>query len=174
MLFPLLFATLLHPVHETVSEVQWNAETHRVEVALRMSVLDEQWVMQNHGNKDDDVKTWATKYLSRTFVVDPPKDKDAKQATYHWVGRKDEGAHVWWFFEIESATKKKPLELSQRMFFERDQGYANRVLLLGTPVAKNGQQKNVTVPRRSITLTIQQPTAKLDVDANDESKLNES
>ncbi len=40
----LLIALLLHPVHETISEVEWNPVTRRLEVALRLDVMDAQWL----------------------------------------------------------------------------------------------------------------------------------
>ncbi len=180
MFLSLLMATMLHPVHETVSEVQWNGETKRVEVALRMSVLDQEWIQRNHAKPDEAIKRWATKYLAQTFLVDPTKDKDndndndAKPAKYHWVGHKDEGAHVWWYFEIQPVDHKKPIVVSQRMFFKRDQGYANRLLILGDAprdqvgATQASPRNNTPVPRRSVTLTIQQPTTKLDVKADDD------
>ncbi len=172
MFLPVLIATLLHPMHETVAEVQWNPKTHRVEVALRLSVLDQQWIQRNHtgakGDKTDEIKTWAIGYLSKTFAVDPGKSKPVKPPIYHWVGRKEEGAHVWWFFEIEPASKRPPKVLSQRMFFEREQGYVNRVLILApSPRQEDHPRKDATVPRRSVTLTIQRPTTNLDVTPDD-------
>lgn len=174
----------MHPVHETVSEIQWNPATGRVEVALRMSVLDEEWILRNHGDKQQDVKVWGIHYLTQTFRVGSKAEsvagkaaakKDVKPDRYHWVGRKDEGAHVWWFFEIEPTAKQKPATVSQRMFFSRHDGYANRVLILGDPPAAiddalddAAPAKDATVPRRSVTLTIQRPTTNLDVIADDE------
>ncbi|QDT10576.1 DUF6702 family protein [Planctomycetes bacterium K23_9] len=184
-----VLTALLHPVHETVSELQWNAQTRRVEVALRMSVLDEEWVKRNQGPgiRKENTRTWAVSYLSETFRIDPgsvleSEKPNAKKSVYHWVGRKEEGAHVWWFFEIEPVDKKKPRIISQEMFFSREQGYSNRVLILGSPPASaNGTKladpdkktqparggKQPTVSRRSVTLTIQRPTAKLDASVDD-------
>jgi hypothetical protein len=180
LFFTVLVATLLHPMHETVAEVQWNPETHRLEVALRLSVLDQQWIQRNHteskaagdadakGNDASEIKVWAVRYLTRTFQVDPGKSKPVNPPTYRWVGRKEEGAHVWWFFEIQPASKQPPKVLSQRMLFEREQGYVNRVLILGPSAQKKDRtRKDATVPRRSVTLTIQRPTTNLDVKPDD-------
>lgn len=43
-MFLILTAFLLHPVHETIAEVEWNAETKRLEVALRLDVVDAEWI----------------------------------------------------------------------------------------------------------------------------------
>ncbi|MEM9645331.1 MAG: hypothetical protein AAF989_10080 [Planctomycetota bacterium] len=42
MLTQLLFAVLLHPIHATHAEMEWNQESQRVEVALRLDPIDEQ------------------------------------------------------------------------------------------------------------------------------------
>jgi hypothetical protein len=155
-MFPVLIAAvLLHPVHETVAEIEWNGESKRLEVALRMDVLDEQWLRQRGGRRQD-VSKWAIGYLRQRFrVADLPKQERRDPTTYHWIGRDKEGSHVWWYFEIEPANQKRPTWIDQRVLFERDQDYANRILILDQ------------VPRRSLTLTIQGPRADLEQATNE-------
>ena len=133
MIASLLIAMLLHPVHETVSEVEWNPKTLRMEVALRMSLLDEQWV-ESSSAKNPKTSAWATEYLRKRFVIDPPSepgDQRKRSANrYHWIGRQEIGSHVWWYFEIEPITKTRPLKISQQVLLERDESYVNRVVLL--------------------------------------------
>lgn len=40
----LLTTLLLHPVHETIAEIEWNAKTKRLEVALRLDSVDDDWI----------------------------------------------------------------------------------------------------------------------------------
>ena len=169
--FAFLIATvLMHPVHETVSEIEWNSETSRMEVAIRMSALDEQWI-QRRLDSSNGVSKWGVNYLGTTFRFDPvdkpsksnavskPLGEPAKPShRIHWVGREEEGSHVWWYVEIEPLDHKRPRMIEQRMFFERNQGYTNRVVLLGQ------------VPRKAITLTIQKSKTKLDWKADDRTK----
>ncbi len=157
----LLTAALLHPVHETVSEVEWNHETKRLEVALRFDPLDEQWLKSKLA-ADKDVAQWAVEYLGRRFRIMGEEEKSKSdsseripQASYHWIGRDDKKSHVWWYFEIEPADHQKPRSIDQRILFERNDGQVNRILFLGQ------------VPRRAVTLTIQRPKAYLD-EADDE------
>ncbi|NNE00689.1 MAG: hypothetical protein HKN47_25515 [Pirellulaceae bacterium] len=190
----LLSALLMHPVHETVSEIEWNPQSGRLEVAVRLSVLDEQWIQQRHATNREPVNKWAIRYLQSRFRVDPsanvklaespanassvaevPPTNTAqarRHAVYHWIGREEEGSHVWWYFEIETAKKAKPAVVEQRMLFEREDKYANRVLILGKTESKVSK---ATVSRRAVTLTIDQPTARLDAPAskarNDAKKL---
>ena len=173
-------SVLMHPVHETVSEVEWNAQTHALEVSLRMSVLDEQWMVRQYAaaaakvqqSKPESPKSQEAKphttsqsqrlqqtallYLRSNFRLDPSADrtqKNTSSAKYQWVGRQEEGSHVWWFFQIEPADKQQPTDLHQTMFFERGQGYANRILILGQ------------VPKRAATLTIRRPNVNIRHDA---------
>ncbi len=148
----LLFTLLLHPVHETVSEIEWNPTTGRLEVALRMSILDEQWIEQQMKTTAA-VKTWAPLYLASRFRIASHGRDDAdpkkRAATYHWVGREEQGSHVWWYFEIQPAQKARPKVISQRMLLERNEGYVNRVVVLGDKT------------RRAVTLTVTNPQADL-------------
>lgn len=43
MLFLLTFL-VVHPVHETISEIEWNDDTKRLEVAMRVDAIDDQWI----------------------------------------------------------------------------------------------------------------------------------
>lgn len=156
--FPLLLISLLvHPVHETVAEIEWNAETRRLEVALRLDALDEQWLRKRHQKGEPNVAKWALPYLQERFRIAPlPKDKQQPDSTtYHWVGRDEEGAHVWWFFEIATADQQPPTVIEQRMLWQREENYTHRILVLDQ------------VPRRSLTLTIQRPKANLQQSADE-------
>ncbi|WP_442510724.1 DUF6702 family protein [Novipirellula sp. SH528] len=164
MFHALLVLLMMHPVHETVSEVQWNRETKRFEIALRLHILDQQWI-ENQADKTQGIEDVAVRYLNKTFRIRPIRDtkaetnKDSKpsKAKIHWVGRSDEGSHVWWYFEVEpvlpksaAASKEPKFEIEQRMFFERHEGFRNRVILSGE------------LSKTAITLTIERPTAPLE------------
>lgn len=151
MLTLLFAAMLLHPVHETVSEVEWNAETKRLEVALRLDALDEQWLRKQVRGDRDNVSKWATNYLREKFrVADRPKDRQRDGSRYHWIGRDEEGSHVWWYFEIEPTDQRRPAWIDQRILYEREENYIHQILILDQ------------VPRRSLTLTIERPKANFD------------
>ncbi len=167
-IYLLASTALLHPVHETVSEVEWNDQSGRVEVALRLHVLDEQWLSKNH-RQDVEISRWGVAYLRKNFQlsehadfrdVQPAADAetDRSQAVkYHWIGRKSEGAHVWWYFEIQPARATRPKWIRQRMFFERDDRYTNRIIVLDQS------------PRHSILCTPDKPIARLDKQADESS-----
>ncbi|WP_413431296.1 DUF6702 family protein [Crateriforma spongiae] len=115
-LFGLLF---LHPVHATEAEVEFNAKSNRLEVALRLDVLDAELIdkiasrisvpdakpeptAMRDGN--DETLSLPTRqrlvYLARNFGIGAEPTGDAA-GRYHWVGEEPDGAYVWWYFEIE-------------------------------------------------------------------------
>ena len=144
-----LVASPVHPVHETVAEVEWNTTSKRLEVALRLDALDEQWLKQRLA-ADQSLKQWATEYLRRKFrIQDKPGAGHQDPSSYHWVGREQRGAHVWWFFEIEPRDHQEPTWIEQRMLFEREPNYTHRFLILDED------------SRRSYTVTPQRPKATL-------------
>lgn len=164
----LLTLLLVHPIHETLAEVEWNPNTGRVEVSLLLDVLDEEWIARHHGRqaKQDD---WRLRYLRDRFRFssEPPAaartdrgvgadaadNREARQrppaSTYHWVGRKQEGSHVWWFFEVAISDHSEPRWITQQTLFERDDRYVNRVVILKSK------------PRRTLTMTRGRPSEEL-------------
>ncbi|MGI9470588.1 MAG: DUF6702 family protein [Rubripirellula sp.] len=144
-----LHAAPVHPVHETVAEVEWNATTGRLEVALRLDVLDEQWLRQRLSG-DKPTQRWALEYLQKKFRIRERPDAGREDvSSYHWVGREQKGAHVWWFFEIEPDDKQPAQWIEQQMLFEREPNYTHRVLILGLPT------------KRSLNLTARRPKTPL-------------
>jgi len=128
----LLIASLLHPVHETLSEVEWNGDSKRLEVAIRLHQLDEQWLKKRYrrqGGEHRGDSAWAMDYVSRHIrVAALPKVGETDDTKYRWIGRQIDGAHVWWYFEIETKEGSPP-------------DCTNRVLILNEN------------PKRSLSLT---------------------
>jgi hypothetical protein len=63
-----------------------------------------------------------------------------------------DGAHIWWFFEVEPASGERPRAIESRVLAERDDRYTHRVTVLGVK------------PRRAFALTDERPRAPLDAD----------
>ncbi len=110
--YALLAAMLLHPAQESLGELHFNEKTQRVEVALRLSLADEQRLLRtvSHSPFDDliqnddalaqaalDVLCERVRFGTKSAVtLTKPSAKSVK--AYHWVGRQSEGGHVWWYF----------------------------------------------------------------------------
>jgi hypothetical protein len=128
---------LMHPVHATVCEMQWNPQTHRLEVALRLDLLDEQWIEKRHAGKQTPAdETWRARYLKDHLWFDPDRQQTAPGGwsgrPLHWVGRKEEGAFAWWFFEVGGEDHDPPREVRTRVLFDRHQDYLHRVVVLSS------------------------------------------
>jgi hypothetical protein len=150
MLISLFCALLLHPSHKTISEVDWNAETRRVEVAIRLDALDEQWLRQRLAGQSKTFQ-WAVAYLQSKYrIAETPKPDQKDSCVYHWIGREEDGSHVWWYFEIEPRNGQPPDWIDVRVLFEREKNYTHQIVRLGL------------TPRHSITLSIQRPRGPFD------------
>ena len=174
MLTAFLFALLVHPVHETVAEIDWNEETGRLEVSLRLDALDEQWLAKRsseqesgeNGESDSQKNSsqasdgWPLAYIRQSFrIAEKPKDDANDATTYHWIGRKEEGLHVWWHFELQPNDGRQPTWLENRMLFDKDDQHTNRVVILDS------------TPHRSIVLDRQHPRSSL-AETNDATETN--
>lgn len=127
----LLFAALFaHPSHESFSEVEWNSKTGRLEVALRLDALDEQWLKRQLKNAADN-KNWPLEYVQSTYrIAELPKKNESDSTKYRWVGREEEGPHVWWYFEIEPNDHGLPNWVEVRVLFEREKNYVHQFVRL--------------------------------------------
>lgn len=150
---------MLHPVHETVAEVEWNRDSGRLEVALRLDALDEQWLRKRMGSTKVREGEWEIAYLHNRFrISDRPREGEADSVVYRWVGRDEDRGHVWWYFEVVPADKKVPAWIENRVLFEKGENHAHRLVILGA------------VPKRTLLLTMQSPRAPWKQAENDESE----
>ena len=136
---------LLHPVHETVSEVEWNPKTKCLEVALRLHQLDEQWISRQPSHTDR--AGWQADYLQHHLYFDPQKDPKAdggfRGKPIRWVGRKEQDGYAWWFFEVVCKNGKPPRSVRTRLLFDYERGYQHRIILLDcVKQAKAAQSKD--------------------------------
>ncbi|MCC9599416.1 hypothetical protein LOC67_02505 [Stieleria sp. JC731] len=149
---------LLHPVHETYSEIEWNQDSRCCEVAMRIHVLDEQW-MRRSIEADID-SGWELDYLRKHVVYDRSEAKTAELTSsdgkprytgkpIRWVGRKVEGAYAWWFYEVDCKDGRPPKTVFSNLLFDRESNYHHQFVLLG--------QKSDTGKDPSTVLSQQHP-----------------
>jgi hypothetical protein len=132
---------LAHPVHETVAEIEWNAGSGRLEVALRLDADDERWIREAmDADVDAVVSDWALPYLKKRLrITNVPQSALPAEAsipkrdptTYHWIGRDREGPYVWWYFEIAPADGTRPDGIDHNVLYDREPDFLHRVLILG-------------------------------------------
>ncbi|MCC9658179.1 DUF6702 family protein [Rhodopirellula halodulae] len=121
----LLSGVLMHPTRETLCELQWNDESQSIEIAFRLSLGDEErllkeaktrlqrWESEPTEGLDTNVKLKPQQVAfgrHMTFSNDescPPAETRSNAAQFRWIGRQEEGIHVWWFLEYSSAKTDK-------------------------------------------------------------------
>ena len=95
--------TLAHPAHTTVSEVEFNAETGHLEVALRVMSEDLEKALSKRENRNlvveresaEKLEELCAAYLSEAFRLEPGNDSDLE-----WVGLEFEERDIWLYFEL--------------------------------------------------------------------------
>jgi hypothetical protein len=139
----LLAATWLHPFHISQAEVEWNPQSQRVEVALRLHPQDAQAIIDRMARttvdlgtaKDEDLKEWYSAYLRERFalVLESAKDEPPVRGEFEWVGVERGERHVWLYFELKrpSALSEQPVLLENRVLMDIQADQTNVVLLRG-------------------------------------------
>ena len=92
-----------HPFHVSLAEVEFNAESGKLEVALRVYPLDLEKALTLHAARrisiDDEpeVDALIAAYLKDRFRV---TGADGKPASIEWVGRELSVKDAWLYFEM--------------------------------------------------------------------------
>ena len=166
----LLATFLLHPVEETFAEMQLNPRSGRIEVSLRLSQLDEQtWVRAVGAASDREKKVLIKNFRfgSQEELNRWPEDSETRtwlRKRYRWIGRQDEGAHVWWYFEYEPAEGVVPSHVRCRFFDRNDEAVPSHAHT--HPHATAVHRFNVITGEgvKAITTNPSEPVAKIDWD----------
>jgi len=141
MLTPLLVFTLLHPVHATYAEWEWNPQSKRIELSVRLDVLDEQAIDKAQAKRHKTNTLPRDKrspsellvdgrllYLAKHFRFDVlDGDDDPNPKRYKWIGREEKGAHAWWYIEVQTKGEQAPKSIRNNMLFELDPRYIHQV-----------------------------------------------
>ncbi|MCM2369393.1 DUF6702 family protein [Aporhodopirellula aestuarii] len=128
----LVSGMLMHPAAESLAEMQWNTATDRLEIALRLRITDEQQFIRSVTEESvdsllEDGEAFgdaAISVLERRLgfgnlrELNTRQDAAKLQSKYHWVGRRSEGGHAWWFFEVTPAGGR-PTHLRCTLFEKR-------------------------------------------------------
>jgi len=147
------FATpVVHHFASSLAEVEYNAETKRLEVALSMAPADLEWVLSRRAEKrvslehTDGVDTLVEDYLEEVFRATHPKHG---KAPLTWIGKEFEGQLIWLFFELELPHGPKGVELSNRVLLRWERDQVNTVNL-----RLSGRNRTLTFDRRHTSLPI--------------------
>lgn len=149
--------TWAHPFHVSLAEAEWNAESKKLEIALRLHPTDLEDALSQRAKQrisletTEDVDSLIRDYLAEAFVV---TDTDDTPATLEWVGKEIEVTWAWVYFEIPLQAGPDGVTIRNAVFFELLEDQANLITL------RSGKQ------RHSLTFTRDDPEATVSLKAN--------
>jgi hypothetical protein len=146
-----------HEFHVSIAEVEWNAESTSLEVALRVKPEDlEEALALRHKMKHVDldltsgVDSLIALYLRERFEVVEPSGKRAQPT---WVGQEVTPRAAWLYFEFPFTHTPSGVMLRNRIFFETAAKQVNTVNL------RAGER------RATLTFSREAPEHEIDFDA---------
>lgn len=155
-----------HPFHISMAEMEFNSETQRLEVSLKLHASDLENVLSAMAGKRIDVEKdplndLVEGYLNRRFVLTTQKLVDALSKTEavdategltskaHFVGSELETTWVWLYFELE--LPQAMLDSSSNLYF------VNAVLMERIKDQINTATVRVGTRRHAIKTTLKSP-----------------
>lgn len=153
MLSPGLAAA--HPFHTSTAEAEWNAETKRLEVAMRVSGEDLEAALNSKSKErvqleDGDAADEAIQaYLKESFVI--RKSTEDEPLELYWVGKEVTPKAVWLYFEVGAPEGVAGHELTNRLLLDVEATQINTLVLKldGRKVSLRCDRKRPTVAIRA-------------------------
>ena len=130
-----------HAIHQSTAEAEYNADTRKLEVSLRVFASDLELALIRHSERMVSLDKTPAKeldpviqaYLARVFIL---RTADGKPATIEWVGKQIEPASrpgdddaVTLFFELSLPAGLQGCELRHTVLCECYQDQINLLLL---------------------------------------------
>ncbi len=143
---------MVHPMAVSLAEIEYNAKTESLEVALRL--YPEAWDQAITKFRDETKETradrtdeeWMTAYLEanlRVWEVPPPGSKPTPRVRYRWIGQEEERGAVWLFFEIPWKGSMDRLMVRSTILFDVFPEQLNTVM-----ISEPGRLATCTLHRR--------------------------
>ncbi|MBB3698458.1 hypothetical protein KMW28_16150 [Flammeovirga yaeyamensis] len=139
----LLFLSLgltsfFHPIHLSVSEVNFNQESKSIEISSKVFIDDLEDGIVNIGgpqlhlfteNEVEDSDQWIKKYFDKNIKI-KINDKDV---AFSWVGRETDQKRdiqaVWVYLEVSGIRKVKNMELENTLLYDVHEDQRNMLHL---------------------------------------------
>jgi len=99
---------LLHPGHSTRVELQWNLQSERIELAIRIDHADLEAALRKRLGRavrveeltDEQAQQWIAPYLRETLRIDHGK---LAPEQFSWIGWERKRASSWLYAELSPA-----------------------------------------------------------------------
>ena len=138
---------LAHPFHVSFAEAEWNAETKRLEVALKLSPIDLENAVRRHSQKQVRLEQVEA---SEAFVQAYLKDhlrvrQEKKPISLKWVGYEVNPKDAWIYFEVPLPKGVEGIEIANTVLFGDVLGQVNYMSIRqgkqGATVQSNSKEK---------------------------------
>lgn len=124
-----------HPRHESIAEAEWNRETGKLEVALRLrpedieSALTRVLRRSKRVNLDStpDVDEHLQAYLGARFTLHSADSK--KRQEFVWIGKEVDLRYAWVYFELTMPAAPEQAVLSSTVLMDLLPDQVNTVLI---------------------------------------------
>lgn len=150
----------VHPFHVSVAELEWNAQTERLEVSLKLHASDLERALTlrakrkiNLEQDDADGKLCAAYIQEHFFLTElegvensrgdlPPGLDERPRSKVNFIGKEFDKSWIVLFFEMERPESEKPLALVNTVLLDLTDGQINTVTVR-TGAKKHGSKTNV-------------------------------
>lgn len=126
------FVLMLHPLHVSVTEIEYDEKDKALEIMMRVFIDDLELTMRNRLNqpelditepKGTTLDQMMTPYLAERFKV--TLDKKAQKIKY--LGHEKEGEAFIFFIEVENVKKWKAIQVMNNIIMETHEDQSNLV-----------------------------------------------
>jgi hypothetical protein len=152
-----------HQFHTSSAELDWNADSGRWEVALRILATDLELALERQEGKKLNLDSaegieLIQKYLLGRFQILPQSvveklssqtgqaashfAKNEESAQLNWVGHECEGGWMWLYFELQPPKSEQPLALVSQLLTEINEDQINIVSIRSANKKRVTQQTN--------------------------------
>lgn len=121
-----------HPFHITLAEAEYNAETGKLEVALRIyhptdleEALSRRAGRRINLEKTEGADDLIMQYLRENFVIEPP---GGKPAPLEWVGKEVSLKTAWLYFEVPLPGGPEGVAFRNRLLFDVERDQSNTIV----------------------------------------------
>ncbi len=149
-----------HPFHTSLAEVEWNPQTQRIEVAIRIDAGDFERALRRMTGRQiilerlDELDKLAERYLRSR--MEWRSAADGRAMKWHWVGSELQTRFVWVYFEIAVPPSTTSVRITQRLLCEIDPSQINM-----TVFRSSKSRTGTRFDARVTTVTVALPSMKV-------------
>ncbi len=126
---------LVHPFHETLTQIEQNIDDNTLEVAIRIDALDldqmiERWLgeridIEHDPRAERSLELWLRERLGVRLA-------GGERAPMTWIGHEFEGPFCWMYVEYSVDRDEPFVDLAHLVLFDWHPGPVNRIVGVGT------------------------------------------